>query len=33
MLTVYRGETSLENLEEIERQEVHTEKGVRVFIR
>ena len=33
MLTVYRGETSLKTLEKIERQEVDTEKGARVFTR
>ena len=33
MLTVYNGTTSLENLEKIERQEVSTSKGTKIFMR
>ena len=33
MLTVYNGTTNLENLEKIERQEVSTSKGVKIFMR
>jgi len=33
MLTVYNGTTNLENLEKIERQEVSTSKGTKIFMR